>query len=75
MNLSKHLQEKGLYCEVMEHANGAVSIEIEDGDWKHEHGYCDFLMNELGYIKTDEHITKETGDDYYSSIHFYEKNN
>lgn len=73
MGIQSKLQEKGLYCEVMEHANGAVSIEIERGDWKHEHDYCDFLMRGLGYEKTDEQITEETGEDYYSSIHFYEK--
>lgn len=65
-------KEKKFYRDVLEHSNGTISVEIEWGDWKHEHAYCDHLMKELGYICTDEHITEENGSDCYSAIHFYE---
>ena len=68
-------KEKKLYAEVMEHSNGCISVEIEWGDWKHDHGYCDYLMKENGYICTDEQVTENDGSDCYSSIHNYEKIN
>ena len=71
--IRKTLKDNDLYCEVYEHANGCISIEIEWGDWKHEHGLCDHLMKQMGYICTDEKVTEENGSDTYSAIHFYEK--
>lgn len=65
-------KEKRMYGEVLEHANGAISVDISWGDWKHDHSYCDFLMRECGYICTDEQVTEEDGSDCYSAIHFYE---
>ena len=38
-----------MYCEIHEHENGCISIEIEWGDWKHDHAYSDHLMREMGY--------------------------
>lgn len=48
-----------------------VSIEIEWGDWKHEHGYADYIMQQHGFKKIDEDVTEEDGSDCYSSIHYY----
>ena len=48
-----------------------IAIEFEWGDWKHEHGYADYVMREHGFIKTDEQVTEEDGSDCYSSIHYY----
>lgn len=48
-----------------------VSIYIEWGDWKHEHGYADYVMREHGFTKTDEIITEEDGSDCFSSVHVY----
>ena len=73
MNIYNYLKENNLYCEVYEHANGSVSVEIDWGDWKHYHAYCDHLMKQIGYDCTDEQVTEENGSDTYSSIHFYEK--
>ena len=65
--------EENMYCEINENANGCISIEIEWGDWKHTHGYSDYLMEEMGYKCTAEEVTEEDGSDCYSSIHFYVK--
>lgn len=69
----KKFAEENMYCEIHEHENGCISIEIEWGDWKHDHAYSDHLMREMGYDCTDEQVTEENGSDCYSSVHFYEK--
>ena len=74
MDISKYLHENNLYCEVYEHINGSISVEIDWGDWKHDHAYCDYLMKERGYVLMDEQVTEENGSDCYSSIHYYEQN-
>ena len=51
--------------------DGEVRIDINWGDWKHDHGWVDHQMRVLGATKTDEIVTEEDGSDTYSSIHFY----
>lgn len=70
----KYLLDKELYTEVSErklHGIRVVEVHIEWGDWKHEHGYCDYLMEELGYKKLGDRITEEDGSDCYSAVHFF----
>lgn len=42
-----------------------------DGDWKHDHGYVDYVMQELGCLKVDEWVHYNTGDDWYPSTHTF----
>lgn len=43
-----------------------------DGDWKHDHGYIDYLMGErLGLKKMGERDVEENGEDWYQSTHVY----
>lgn len=42
-----------------------------DGDWKHDHGYVDYVMEELGCLKVDEEVHHDTGEDWYPSTHTY----
>ena len=51
--------------------NHVYDVNIEWGDWKHDHGYCDYLMSEIGYVKINEATTEENGSDCYSAIHRY----
>ena len=46
-------------------------INIEWGDWKHDHLYIDYLMQQNGFKKVDEEITEEDGGDCFSSVHYY----
>lgn len=48
-----------------------IRINIEWGDWKHEHGYCDYVMEQMGYKKIKEIVTEEDGSDCYSAVHSY----
>jgi hypothetical protein len=50
-----------------------VNIEIIDGDWKHDHGRCEYLMSKAGYIHQETIIIEEDGSDSYSAIHRYTK--
>ena len=42
-----------------------------DGDWKHDHGYVDYVMQELGCLKVDEQVHFDTGEDWYPSTHTF----
>ena len=48
-----------------------VTIKIEWGDWKHEHGYADYVMQQNGFVKVGEQDYEEDGSDCYSSTHVY----
>lgn len=67
--------ELGFSCDVEEVSN-TLSIYIDKGDWKHEHNYADYLIEEfLNNINvkydTWKDITEEDGSDCYSAIHYY----
>ena len=71
--LSEKLQKAGLSAEIEVHSEEEVSILIEWGDWKHEHGYLRYLMTQEGYKEIDENVTEEDGSDCYSAIYTFKK--
>ena len=49
-----------------------IEVRVERGDWKHDHGHLDYIMEKNGYMKLGEHhFGEDTGDDSYSSTHVY----
>ena len=48
-----------------------IRISISWGDWKHDHGWCDSLMENIGYEVFNEILTEENGSDCYSSDHIF----
>ena len=48
-----------------------IRIAIHWGDWKHDHGWCDSLMEHIGYEAFNEIVTEEDGSDTYSSEHIF----
>lgn len=51
---------------------GLLAINVESGDWKHDHIFIDNIMADaLGVKKLSEKITEDTGDDVFSATHFY----
>ena len=66
------LKEGEIFGEINTYDN-QVEIHIEWGDWKHEHAYLRYLMEQKGFIQTDENITEENGSDCYSAIHIFKK--
>lgn len=71
--VSKILKDGKISGEVDVYPDGEVTVLIEWGDWKHEHGYLRYLMQQNGFRETDENVTEEDGSDCYSAIHTFKK--
>ena len=73
-SIEKYLNDHYIYPTFVEDwGDDQVRIQIDNGDWKHEHLYCTFLMKELGYEDYGEDVTEEDGSDTYSATHTYHK--
>lgn len=67
------IKENNLSYDICSNDGDRIGIEVS-GDWKHDHAYFNNLMRQHGFIKVDEEsIGEETGDDSYTSIHYYSK--
>jgi hypothetical protein len=53
--------------------DNTVEINVELGDWKHDHLCLDHVMKENGYILIDKKVTEEDGSDAYSAVHTFLK--
>lgn len=70
--LQDTLQNKGIYADVYQYMDlPVIRVEIQWGDWKHEHLRADWIAGELGLTKIGQEITEEDGSDCYSAIHNY----
>ena len=63
-------KKNGIFAEVWEE-NNEIKVQIDWGDWKHEHLRCDYLMGEIGYELQSTVTTEEDGSDCYSALHTY----
>ena len=73
--IEKIFVEQKLYYDVWYDTN-SISIEIRNGDWKHDHLYAKHLVKELAKkegvtnrLNISEEITEDSQDDSYSAIH------
>ena len=75
LKIEEYLKEKGIPAETFVYPNdfNMVDVNIEWGDWKHEHMYCDVLMKELGWELDSECVSDEDGSDCYCSTHTYKR--
>ena len=49
-----------------------VAVDIERGDWKHDHGFADYLVEQVAKPNLAKTIlTEDDGSDCYSAIHEY----
>ena len=72
--LEDYLHDKKIYNNVDIEDDGAFSIYVDWGDWKHEHARLDyyvddFLRDEELTCDSEEEVTEDDGQDTYSSIH------
>lgn len=68
------LKEKGFWFDVSQYLDlPVIQVEIDCGDWKHEHLACDQIMKEAGYKKVSEKEIGDSLEDVYSSYHYYIK--
>ena len=75
LKIDNYLLDKGIVCETFVYPNdfNMVDVNIEWGDWKHGHEYCDELMAELGWVLDSECVSDEDETDCYSSTHTYKR--
>ena len=72
-NIHEYLGFNDVYAEVSTNSIGVVSVDIEWGDWKHEHLWCKDLMEYIGYKEIGSEVTEEDDSDCYSAIHYFLK--
>lgn len=71
--LTDILEDQRRFYYVWEH-DQYVSIDVQWGDWKHDHGFIDYFMEKLGFILIETELTEEDGSDCYSATHIYRLN-
>ncbi len=64
------LRSNNVWAEAYEEL-GMVAVEINWGDWKHDHLRAEWLMKENGFKQLFEEVTEEDGSDTYSAIHYF----
>lgn len=77
-DVEKLLSDNDLYGEIDQPlynnkymANAVFDIKMR-GDWKHEHGFLRYLMEQNDYYETQNNIVHDeydNGSDFYTSIH------
>ena len=75
--LLQYLRDNEFYHEAYI-SNDVLHIDIQWGDWKHDHWNADYLVKEffeqkpeIYKVVTTKRITEEDGSDCYSAIHLY----
>ena len=74
--LDEHFAELGAYYDIWWDDDG-ICVEISWGDWKHDHLWCDYevenFLKSKGHevVSHDTEVTEENGSDTYSAIHSY----
>lgn len=69
----KLMEDHKLFGEVVVATDKRIGIEIQWGDWKHDHAYLDYIMAEtFPGVKVQTEVTEEDGSDCYSAIHYYD---
>lgn len=72
--LEQHFNSYKLYVDVEETQTHFI-INVEWGDWKHDHRYLQNIMSHLNFILDIREITNTDGLDCFSAIYYYKKNN
>lgn len=68
------LNDNGVWADVYSQMEeNIVIVNIDRGDWKHDHLWARNLMSYLGYVKVGEVVTEDDGSDCYSAEHTYIK--
>ena len=72
---NKRFQAERLYAEIYPYNASAempvIDVEINWGDWKHEHGRAKWLMGLMGARLIGTQVTEEDGSDCYSAVHHF----
>jgi len=74
INIHSLFKEMDVHYETFITDEDTIGISIEWGDWKHDHLYLKYKMEQKGFVQIDEILTEENGSDCYSALHIYRKN-
>ena len=70
--IQKVLDDNDLFGSVYNHKDlPIIYVEINWGDWKHDHLRTKCLLESIGCVYAGEDVTEEDGSDCYSAIHTY----
>ena len=67
------LNDNGVWADVYCQTDDIVVVNIDWGDYKHDHAWCQELMRYLGYKRVSFDVTDEDGSDCFSAEHTYIK--
>ena len=68
----KALNDGNVSAYVFQYADlPVICVQIDWGDWKHEHLKADWLMEQIGWTKFKIDVTADDGSDTYSAIRYY----
>ena len=70
--IHKYLDDNGIYGEIWQD-DDYIGVEINWGDWKHDHAWCRNAMEYIGYNEIYETVTEENGTDCYCAVHAFSK--
>lgn len=71
-DIKRIFKENELYYDYFIRTDGTIQVNVEWGDWKHDHFYLDYIMEHNGYSLKSMIVTEEDGSDCYSSVHLFE---
>lgn len=70
--VEKTLQDANVWADVYPaHGMKDICVEINHGDWKHDHLRTAWLLENMGAVHVSEKVTEEDGSDCYSAIHTF----
>lgn len=69
--IEEHLRKNDIWADVYVHDEKTLAVEIERGDWKHDHLKADYIMSNIGYRNIKQTITEDDGSDCYSAVYLY----
>ena len=71
--IEQMLRDNHVYADVYPYRDIEVvfAVEINWGDWKHEHLSAKWLLQEAGHVYISSQVTEENGSDTYSAIHYF----
>ena len=69
--VEKKLNDDMIWACVFPHGHDmpVIDVEINWGDWKHDHWRARYLIEQMGYIHLNTVVTEEDGSDCYSAVH------
>lgn len=75
VNAERELHKNDVYGEVspLMHGHKDICVEIRWGDWKHDHLFCDYILQGMGFTLVNVDETETDGSDCYSALRYYRK--